>query len=130
MWVALQALAIVATVCDNRPSRYRISLTVFCTLEQLMTTHWADIDLLSVSSLEAPVFKREWFTFSQFVIWSDLLKQYLSPFTNCHQKETITLLYYYITSYPPRSSPDRFHTKTHRLKEYPSFTPLHRAILT
>lgn len=27
-----------------------------------MTTHWADIDLLSVSSLEAPVFKREWFT--------------------------------------------------------------------
>ena len=27
-----------------------------------MTTHWADIDLLSVSSLEAPVFKREQFT--------------------------------------------------------------------
>ena len=27
-----------------------------------MITHWADIDLLSVSSLEAPVFKREWFT--------------------------------------------------------------------
>ena len=59
MWVALQALAIVATVYGNRPSRYRISLTVFCTLEQLMTTHWADIDLLSVSSLEAPAFKRE-----------------------------------------------------------------------
>ena len=27
-----------------------------------MTTHWADIDLVSVSSLEAPVFKREQFT--------------------------------------------------------------------
>lgn len=56
MWVALQALAIVATVCGNRPSRYRISLTVFCTLEQLMTTHWADIDFLSVSSLETTHF--------------------------------------------------------------------------
>lgn len=62
MRVALQALTIIAIACGNRPSRYRISLTVFCTLEQLMTTHWADTDLLSVSSLEAFVFKREWFT--------------------------------------------------------------------
>ena len=59
MWVVLQALTIIVISCGNRPSRYRISLTVFCRLEQLMTTHWADIDLLSVSSLEAPVFKRE-----------------------------------------------------------------------
>lgn len=63
----------------------------------------------------------------QFIIWCDLLKQYLSPFTNCHQKETITLLYYPITSHPLRSSPDRFHTKLHLLKEYPSFTPVHPA---
>ena len=63
----------------------------------------------------------------QFIILYDLLKQHLSPFTNCHQKETITLLYYSITSYPLRSSPDRVHTKTHLLKAYPSFTPIHRA---
>ena len=62
MGCPLQVLAIIAITCGNRPSRYRISLTVFCTLEPLITTHWADIDLLSVSSLEAPVFKREWFT--------------------------------------------------------------------
>lgn len=62
-----------------------------------MTTHWADIDLLSVSSLEVSVFKREQFTRAQ--VFADaahinaMFKEIAAGTVEQHQKWNFTMVY-------------------------------------